>query len=183
MIGRLLSKTPNIGAMLTDTISLTTMHAGIKENVIPDGARMTIDVRLLPRTDKDEFIGWAKKRLNDDRIAVREVFFAPSSLSQSTGEFFRAVSATARRDRPRFDYHPDDFHRVYRFPVFSRSRDHIVRPSSGPAHDRGRPDGPRQEREDQRGGAPPRHQVYVPSHRETLRVGRCTGDTWILRLP
>ncbi len=95
LIGRLLSKTPNIGAMLTDTISLTTMHAGIKENVIPDGARMTIDVRLLPRTDKDEFIGWAKKRLDDDRIAVREVFFAPSSLSQSTGEFFRAVSATA----------------------------------------------------------------------------------------
>jgi acetylornithine deacetylase/succinyl-diaminopimelate desuccinylase-like protein len=100
LIGRLISKTPSIGAMLTDTISLTTMHAGIKENVIPDGARMTVDVRLLPRTDKGEFIGWAKKRLNDDRIAVREVFFAPSSLSQSTGEFFQAVAATAREIIP-----------------------------------------------------------------------------------
>jgi acetylornithine deacetylase/succinyl-diaminopimelate desuccinylase-like protein len=96
LIGRLLSKTPSIGAMLTDTISLTTMHAGIKENVIPDGARMTVDVRLLPRTDKDEFIGWARKRLRDDRIVIREVFFAPSSLSKSTGEFFDAVAATAR---------------------------------------------------------------------------------------
>lgn len=100
LIGRLLSKTPAIGAMLTDTISLTTMHAGIKENVIPDGARMTVDVRLLPATDKDEFIGWARKRLDDDRISVREIFFAPSSLSESTGAFFQAVAATAREIVP-----------------------------------------------------------------------------------
>lgn len=99
-IGRLLSKTPNIGAMLTDTVSLTTMHAGIKENVIPDGARMTVDVRLLPRTDKDEFIGWAKKRLGDDRITVREIFFAPASLSKSTGELFDAVAQTAHEIIP-----------------------------------------------------------------------------------
>ncbi len=100
LIGRLISKTPSIGAMLTDTISLTTMHAGIKENVIPDGARMTVDVRLLPQTDKDEFIGWARKQLNDDRIAIREVFHAPPSLSKSTGEFFQAVAATARETVP-----------------------------------------------------------------------------------
>jgi len=100
LIGRLISKTPSIGAMLTDTISLTTMHAGIKENVIPDGARMTVDVRLLPQTDKDEFIGWARKQLNDDRIAIREVFHAPPSLSKSKGEFFQAVAATARETVP-----------------------------------------------------------------------------------
>jgi len=95
LIGRLLSKTPSIGAMLTDTISLTTMHAGIKENVIPDGARMTVDVRLLPRTDKDEFVDWTRRRLNDDRIEIGEVFYAPSSLSPSAGEFFQAVKAAA----------------------------------------------------------------------------------------
>jgi acetylornithine deacetylase/succinyl-diaminopimelate desuccinylase-like protein len=100
LVGRLISKTPAIGAMLTDTMSLTTMHAGIKENVIPDSAVMTVDVRLLPRTDKDEFIGWMKKTLKDDRIAVREVFFAPASLSKSSGEFFSAVAATARETVP-----------------------------------------------------------------------------------
>jgi acetylornithine deacetylase/succinyl-diaminopimelate desuccinylase-like protein len=100
LIGRLLAKTPSIGAMLTDTISLTTMHAGIKENVIPDGARMTVDVRLLPKTDKDEFIGWARKRMGDDRIEIREIFYAPASLSESTGEFFAAVSETARETVP-----------------------------------------------------------------------------------
>ncbi len=95
VVGRLISKTPSIGAMLADTISLTTMHAGIKENVIPDGARMTVDVRLLPGTDKDEFIKWATKRLADDRVTIREIFSAPASLSASTGAFLDAVAATA----------------------------------------------------------------------------------------
>jgi acetylornithine deacetylase/succinyl-diaminopimelate desuccinylase-like protein len=95
LIGRLVSKTPSIGAMLSDTISLTTMHAGIKENVIPDTARMTVDVRLLPGTDKDEFIGWTRQRLADDRITIREVFSAPASLSESSGPLFDAIAATA----------------------------------------------------------------------------------------
>jgi acetylornithine deacetylase/succinyl-diaminopimelate desuccinylase-like protein len=100
LVGRLLSKTPSIGAMLTDTISLTTMHAGIKENVIPDSARMTIDVRLLPKTDKDEFIDWTRKRLNDDKITVREIFHAAPSLSESRGEFFQSIAATGREIIP-----------------------------------------------------------------------------------
>jgi acetylornithine deacetylase/succinyl-diaminopimelate desuccinylase-like protein len=95
VVGKLISKTPSIGAMLADTISLTTMHAGIKENVIPDGARMTVDARLLPGTDKDEFVNWVKQRLADDRIAIREIFSAPASLSGSCGAFFDAVAATA----------------------------------------------------------------------------------------
>ena len=95
IIGRLLVTTPALGAMLTDTLGPTTTRAGIKDNVIPDEAAMTIDARLLPGTDKGEFTEWMRRRLGDDRISIREIFYSPPSVSPSDGEFFRAIEATA----------------------------------------------------------------------------------------
>jgi acetylornithine deacetylase/succinyl-diaminopimelate desuccinylase-like protein len=99
-VARLLMKTPNIAAMLTDTISLTTTRAGIKENVIPDEARATIDVRLLPGTDKKEFIAWLSRALGDEKISIKEVFASPPSLSSADGEFFGAVRDVTRELSP-----------------------------------------------------------------------------------
>ncbi len=100
LVGTLLAKTPTIGAMLTDTVSVTTARAGIKENVIPDKAHVTVDTRLLPGTDKEAFKEWMRGRLGDEKIAIREIFYSPASLSPADGEFFEAVTETASRLSP-----------------------------------------------------------------------------------
>jgi acetylornithine deacetylase/succinyl-diaminopimelate desuccinylase-like protein len=91
----LVKQTPYFGAMLTDTISVTTMNAGIKENVIPDEARATLDCRLLPGTDKGKFLSWLRKSLEDNEIAIEErLFFSPSASSAETS-FYEAILETA----------------------------------------------------------------------------------------
>jgi len=47
---------PALRAMLQTTISVTGLRAGVKENVIPEQAEATLDVRLLPGQDADEFV-------------------------------------------------------------------------------------------------------------------------------
>ena len=57
-----------------NTISLTTMTSGVgdppKANVIPSIAEATLDCRLLPGVNSDEFISDMKARVNDPRVTV-----------------------------------------------------------------------------------------------------------------
>jgi len=43
-----LTANPTIAAMLKDTLSITALQAGGKENIIPNRAEATLDLRLLP---------------------------------------------------------------------------------------------------------------------------------------
>jgi len=61
---------PQVSAMVRNTISLTTMQAGIKANVIPSRAEAQLDIRLLPGQDMDEFITQVKNKLADDDITI-----------------------------------------------------------------------------------------------------------------
>jgi len=53
-----------IDAMLKDTISVTVLRAGGKENIIPDRAEATLDVRLLPDHDPQAFLFIVPKVVN-----------------------------------------------------------------------------------------------------------------------
>ncbi len=61
-------------AIQKNTISLTTLRAGVgdppKANVIPSAAEATLDCRLLPGANGDEFISEIKARINDPRVTV-----------------------------------------------------------------------------------------------------------------
>ncbi len=61
-------------AIQKNTISLTTLRSGVgdppKANVIPSAAEATLDCRLLPGTNGDEFISEIKARVNDTRVTV-----------------------------------------------------------------------------------------------------------------
>ncbi len=59
-----------ISAMVRNTISLTTMQAGIKSNVIPTRAEAQLDIRLLPGQDIDAFVAQVKNKLGDDDIEI-----------------------------------------------------------------------------------------------------------------
>ncbi len=81
-----------IRAMLHDTVSLTMLTAGYKANVIPSQAAATLDCRLLPETNRDEFLGWLRQRLHDDRISLKILQASESApISDSDGPFFAAV--------------------------------------------------------------------------------------------
>lgn len=61
-------------AIQRNTLSLTTLSSGVgspvKVNVIPSAAEATIDCRLLPGINPQEFISEIKARVNDPRVSV-----------------------------------------------------------------------------------------------------------------
>jgi len=61
-----------MNAIQRNTMSLTTLHSGLgdppKVNVIPSVAEATLDCRLLPGVNADEFVSEIKARVNDPRV-------------------------------------------------------------------------------------------------------------------
>jgi acetylornithine deacetylase/succinyl-diaminopimelate desuccinylase-like protein len=87
-----------INAIRGNTISLTTLTAGVgsppKANVIPSTSEATLDCRLLPGVNADEFISEIKARINDPRVTV-ERLIDPVDAGVSSTE--TALFAAMRR--------------------------------------------------------------------------------------
>lgn len=66
-----------IRAIQKNTMSLTTLTAGVgspvKVNVIPSAAEATIDCRLLPGVNAEEFLSEMRARINDPRVTVERI--------------------------------------------------------------------------------------------------------------
>jgi acetylornithine deacetylase/succinyl-diaminopimelate desuccinylase-like protein len=101
IVGKIAAKNPSVRAMIADTTSVTMINAGVKENVIPGEAKATLDNRLLPGTDKDEFVGWIRKCLGDDKIMIREAMFSPPSKSRYDEKIFSAIKDVAKELHPK----------------------------------------------------------------------------------
>jgi acetylornithine deacetylase/succinyl-diaminopimelate desuccinylase-like protein len=87
-----LAADPMLNAVLRDTLSLTILRAGHKVNVIPERAEAEIDCRLLPDTDGEEFRGWLRERLADERITVELMQSSSASgVAPLDNPFYRAV--------------------------------------------------------------------------------------------
>jgi len=72
---------PQVKAMLTNTISLNSLHSGDKVNVIPSYAEAEIDTRLLPGQGMDEWIGLLKNRIDDDEIKIEFIMKGEGNAS------------------------------------------------------------------------------------------------------
>ena len=94
-----------MNAIQRNTISLTTLHSGVGEppkvNVIPSVAEATLDCRLLPGVNADEFVSEIKARVNDPRITFTRLT-TPKDASPSSTEtpLYRAVKAAISKERP-----------------------------------------------------------------------------------
>ena len=68
-------------AIQRNTISLTTLTSGVgspvKVNVIPSSAEATLDCRMLPGTNAEEFLSDIKARINDPRVTVEKINSSP----------------------------------------------------------------------------------------------------------
>jgi carboxypeptidase PM20D1 len=65
-----LASKPASNAMIRDTIALTVLDAGSKENVIPSRAEAVFNMRLLPSSDLERVLRRVRARIDDDRIDI-----------------------------------------------------------------------------------------------------------------
>jgi acetylornithine deacetylase/succinyl-diaminopimelate desuccinylase-like protein len=78
-------------ALLTNTISTTTAHSGMKHNVIPAIAEATLDCRLLPGTDHEAFTQQVRDIIDDRRVTVEPIFSADTPASSTDTELFALI--------------------------------------------------------------------------------------------
>ena len=89
-------------ALLRETISPGTVHAGIKYNVIPGEAVIEIDCRTLPGTTEGDMREEVLARLGDlaPRCDVERVIGAPPVEAPASGELYDLLVATIRAHDP-----------------------------------------------------------------------------------
>jgi acetylornithine deacetylase/succinyl-diaminopimelate desuccinylase-like protein len=97
----LLQQDPLTNAMVRDTIALTMLQAGFKPNVIPAHAEATLDCRLLPDTDQEEFLATLRRTIDDPSIRIEILQpTEPAPASPSDGVVYEAITAAARHVYP-----------------------------------------------------------------------------------
>ncbi len=83
-------------AILTNTVSATTMHAGMKHNVIPGIAEATLDCRLLPGQDPEAFTQQVRDVIGDPKVRVETVFKSSTPSSPIDTELFGIIEDVVR---------------------------------------------------------------------------------------
>jgi len=78
---------PALKAMFINTLNVTTIHAGTKINVIPALSEATLDCRLLPGGDAEDWRQQVVERIGDPRIEVSNVRAGPSLLRLQCRDF------------------------------------------------------------------------------------------------
>jgi len=85
------STDPRVRALLTNTISATTVRAGIKHNVIPAKAEATLDCRLRPGQDPEEFISAMEAVIDDARVKIERVHVRSSETNSYDTVLFNVI--------------------------------------------------------------------------------------------
>lgn len=78
-------------AVLTNTVSTTTAHSGMKHNVIPGIAEATLDCRLLPGEDPEAFTHQIRDVIGDAKVRVEPVFVSSTPASPIGTELFGVI--------------------------------------------------------------------------------------------
>ena len=95
-----LAATPQISAMLRNTVSLNVIQAGSKTNVIPSLAEAKLDIRLLPGQDSDAFLAQVTEQVADDEIKIEYITKDQSFGSPIETNDYRMIEAVLLRHFP-----------------------------------------------------------------------------------
>ncbi|MCL4557839.1 MAG: M20/M25/M40 family metallo-hydrolase [Deltaproteobacteria bacterium] len=95
-----LNRSRKINAILRNTISITNIRAGFKENVIPSECDAVLDCRLLPGEDKDGFLEELKGVIADPDIEMKVMQYHSPSLSPASDGFMQALRKVVSRNNP-----------------------------------------------------------------------------------
>jgi len=93
-------QSPLIRALVTNTVTNTVLHAGVKSNVIPATAKATLDCRLLPGQDPRCFIEEVRQVIDDPRIEIERLLESHTPISPVDTELFAAIEQSVRETVP-----------------------------------------------------------------------------------
>jgi len=97
----MLDREPRHASMIRTSISPTMIQAGYRVNVIPSEVKATLDVRMHPSENPEDFLAALKKVINDPAVEVR---WAARDVRPGTGsarldyEGFKVVEAMVKKD-------------------------------------------------------------------------------------
>ena len=80
-------------SLLTNTVSATGLHSGMKHNVIPATAYATLDCRLVPGYEHERFIKEIARVIDDPKVEIETVFAAESPSTSPDTELHAAIHA------------------------------------------------------------------------------------------
>lgn len=92
-------------AIQKNTIALTTLNSGVGDppmsNVIPSVAIATVDCRLLPGVDPQEFISELKARINDPKVTLEKIIEpVDAGVSNYRTPLFAAMTRVIQKHNP-----------------------------------------------------------------------------------
>lgn len=91
---------PGIANLFTDTFQVTVFEGGEKINVIPGEASAEIDVRLLPETDAEAYLGRVREALGE-QVQVDVLLSSPSVPPSPTDHpVYRSVAGVLEETAP-----------------------------------------------------------------------------------
>lgn len=96
MLAGLAEQHPRLHSLQTNSISLTTLNAGVKMNVIPAEATATLDCRLVPAYDPEEFMRELREVINDDGVEITREFESSTPPSRLDTELYDVMTATVK---------------------------------------------------------------------------------------
>ena len=95
-----------MNAIQRNTVSLTSLRSGIgdppKANVIPSIAEATLDCRLLPGQNANEFLSEIKARVNDPHVTFEQISPKPDDPrpSRTDTPLYGAIQTAIRKEHP-----------------------------------------------------------------------------------
>lgn len=95
----MLDNEPQHWAMMHSSLVPTIIAGGFRYNVIPSESRATIDLRLHPDEDHDQFLEQLRKVVNDPNVEVRYARerYRPAGASSLTTEAFSVIEEQTKK--------------------------------------------------------------------------------------
>lgn len=90
-----------ISALMRDTVSVTMMNAGYKENVIPEKCEATLDCRILPGMTSDEFTKILRRKMKGVEVELMEMPAPNPTESPLNTELYDAISRVIMKNDPK----------------------------------------------------------------------------------
>jgi len=94
--------TPMYASMLRTSISPTIVRGGMRVNVIPSDATVTLDIRMLPDENPEQFFAELRRVINDPDIEIKFVAFdgkeRPLGVSNIDTDAFHAIQTAVAQN-------------------------------------------------------------------------------------
>jgi len=88
-------------SQITSTIAFTKISGGVKDNVLPNSASVTINSRILPGQNVEDIINHIRKVINNPDIKISIVYAnEPSAISSTNSEGYNVIHHTIKQIFP-----------------------------------------------------------------------------------